>query len=597
MEASAAALAWMMVAVVSFDAQEAAAPPDVVDHGRSDYVLVVAEEAGPATRYAAGELQRWLKEMTGAELPIVADTEPPRPHEILVGPSKRLYDYGIALRLGPLGQEGYVLRTVGERLLVAGGEPRGTLYAVYGLLGDHLGCRWFTPEVSRIPRTERLPLPQLDESRIPALEYRDVFIHECHDGDWAARNRLNSSHARLEARHGGRVEYAGFVHTFNDLVPVEKYFETHPEYFSEIDGKREREQTQLCCTNEEVVRIVTEEVRRRMREHPEAMVFSVSQNDWFRYCQCGPCAALAAAEGSQMAPVLQLVNRVAEAVEEEFPDKAVDTLAYQWTRRPPKTLRPRRNVIVRLCSIECCFAHPLASCDSPQNQAFVADLEGWALICDRLWVWDYVTDFAHYLRPFPNLRVLDANIRLLAENHVTGIFEEGNYSSPQGEFQALRGYVLARCLWDPACNALEARDEFLAAVYGPAAGPIRRYLELLHFGAASQHLGIYDGVDAPYLGQDWQDAADKLFDAAETAAAGAPELLARVRAARLPVDYVAVERARAGGAAADAALAQRVRRFFAGARECGLTAVAEWNGALEAYEQRVRAIPGLARDR
>ena len=71
-----------------------------------------------------------------------------------------------------------------------------------------------------------------------------------------------------------------------------------------------------------------------------------------------------------MAPVLQLVNRVAEAVEKEFPDKAVETLAYQWTRQPPKTMRPRPNVIIRLCSIECCFSHPLATCDSPANRTF-----------------------------------------------------------------------------------------------------------------------------------------------------------------------------------------------------------------------------------
>ena len=70
-----------------------------------------------------------------------------------------------------------------------------------------------------------------------------------------------------------------------------------------------------------------------MQAQPEAFVFSVSQNDWDNYCECDKCQALAKPEDSQMAPVLQLVNRVAEAVEKEFPDKAVETLAYQWTRQ------------------------------------------------------------------------------------------------------------------------------------------------------------------------------------------------------------------------------------------------------------------------
>ena len=98
-------------------------------------------------------------------------------------------------------------------------------------------------------------------------------------------------------------------------------------------------------------------------------------------------------------------------------------------------------MIVRLCSIECCFRHPFDQCALPADRDFVADLRGWAKVCDRLWMWDYTTDFAHYLLPFPNLDALVPNVRLLAQNHVTGIFEEGDYSSPHGEFQQLREWL------------------------------------------------------------------------------------------------------------------------------------------------------------
>jgi len=440
----------------------------LAERGRSTYSVVIAAEAAPATRHAAEELVDFLAQMTGARLALVNDASTPTKHEILVGPSSRLTKLGV--KLADLGAEGYLLRTVGERLVIAGAEPRGTLYGVYGLLEEHLGCRWFTREVSVIPHRDPLALEALDETRRPAFEYRDVLVTECLDGDWAARNRLNSSHAALDAARGGRLEYQGFVHTFDELVPPARYFAEHPEYFSERGGQRLGTDTQLCCTNPDVVRIVTAEIRARMRAHPEAKVFSVSQNDRFNECQCAACRALAEEQGSAVAPVLQLVNRVAEALEAEFPDKLVDTLAYQWSRHPPKTMRPRRNVVVRLCSIECCFAHPFDGCE--RNRAFVADLEGWAKVCDRLWVWDYVTDFAHYLLPFPNQDVLAANVRLLAAHHVTGLFAEGDYSSAHGEFQALRGYVLAKLLWNPTADARAARDEFLDAVYGAAASSI-----------------------------------------------------------------------------------------------------------------------------
>jgi len=577
---------------VSLACQAGAAQSLVLaEHGRSSYTIVIAADAAPATRHAADELARFLAEMTGAQLRIETDRSTPVKREILVGASQRSAKLGV--ELAGLGSEGYRLCTIGERLVIAGSEPRGTLHGVYGLLSEHLGCRWFTPEVSRIPRHERLEVPPLDERRLPAFGYRDVFVKECFDGDWAARNRLNSSHADLDSERGGRIEYQGFVHTFEELVPPERYFASHPEYFSEIGGQRVGKESQLCCTSEDVARIVTEEVRARMSAHPEATIFSVSQNDRFADCQCARCRELSDAEGSAAAPVLLLVNRVAEALEHEFPGRWIDTLAYQWSRHPPRTLRPRANVVVRLCTIECCFAHPLDAC--PQNRAFVADIEGWARLCEHLWVWDYVTDFAHYLLPFPNHAVLAANLRFFAAHHVTGVFEEGNYTSPHGELQALRGYVLAQCLWDPLADARATRDEFLDAVYGPAAPSLRRYVELLPFPepSATVHAGIFDGVSAPWLGDLWQESADELMSAAGESVADRPGYRERVAAARLAVDYVAIERARMAGTRADPDLAARVRRFFDTSRAAGLTAVSEGDGGLAEYEGRVRQALGL----
>ena len=392
--------------------------------GVATTTITVGMDASPSSRYAAEELQRFLGEITGARVQL-ADNNPGVPrHAIVIGScadaQRLLADVGI----DDLGAEGYVIRSNGTAAVIAGGEPRGLLYGVYGLLEDHLGCRWFTPEVNRIPKNPNLVLPVVEERVVPPLEYREPFVADCQDGDWAARNRMNSSAARLEVKHGGKVTYYGFVHTFESLVPPDKYYDDHPEYFSLVDGKRLREHSQLCCTNRDVAQIVTEEIRKRMREHPEATVFSVSQNDWFNPCECPECTRLEEAEGTKIAPVLWLVNQVANAVADEFPDKLIDTLAYAYTRKAPKTMRPAPNVIVRLCSIECCFAHSFEACDSPVNKAFVKDVEAWSHVADRLWVWNYNTSFAHYFVPYPNLRVRDDNIRCFVRHNVRGSFEQ-----------------------------------------------------------------------------------------------------------------------------------------------------------------------------
>ena len=569
--------------------------------GGSDFRIVLADDAPPATRTAAEELQRFLGEITGADFPIASASGPIGAHEIILGSNAHLDRLGLEIDIAGLGPEGYEIRTVGPHLVIVGGEPRGTLYGIYGLLEEHLGCRWFTPTVSRIPKQERLVLPALDERKIPVFEYREPFVMDCFDGDWCARNRVNSSASSLEERHGGKIRFGEgmFCHTFRRLVPPEIYFDEHPEYFSEIDGRRVKEDSQLCCTNEEVIQICIEEVRKRMRADPGGFVFSVSQNDWDNHCECAKCQALAAREGSQAAPVLQLVNRVAEAVEDEFPDKVIETLAYTWTRTPPKTIRPRPNVVVRLCSIECCFVHPLLTCDSEKNRRFVSDLKGWSQICNRLWIWDYVTNFREHFLPYPNLQVRDDNLRLFAAHNVKGVFEQDTYQTINGEMSALSGYLGAKLLWNPESDADVAINEFLDAVYGPAAEPIRAYIDLLHNEAVegNHHAGCYSSVtSAGYISAEILRKCHALWDDAERAVADDPGRLERVRIDRLPVEFAELEFERLAGRGGyivdheafetrmDPDYVAKAKHFFEVARRANITRMWEGKPSLNEYE-------------
>ena len=518
----------------------------IASNGQSDYTIVIDQRCSPSERHGAEELQMFLEQICGAKLPI--SRIPVSGPMILVGRSKVLRRLPVDIDFQALGDEGFVIKTVGPHLVLAGGRLRGSMYACYEFLDKYLGCRWFsaegaTPAVSRIPRQETISLPDIDYQKIPVLEYREPFYIEAFDGDWAARNRMNSSHARLDQKRGGKIVYQGFVHTFYSLVPPGKYFAEHPEYFAEVDGKRTAQGAQLCLTNPEVVDIATESVRQWLRKNPQANIVSVSQNDCRGYCQCDKCSALAKHEGSQAGPILHFVNQIADNLKNEFPDVAIDTLAYSYSRKPPQHVKPRPNVIVRLCSIECCFSHPLSTGDSEENRRFRDDIVNWSKICNRLYVWDYVTDFAHYLLPFPNIYSLQPNIKFFVDHNVKGIFEEGNYHGG-GPFAELRSYIMARCLWDPDVDWKEEMDEFLRAYYGPAAIPIRQYIEMLHEKVQKDdiHMHIWTPPTAAYLTKEIINKADKLFDEAEAAVADDPILLLRVKKERLSVDYVRLSR-------------------------------------------------------
>ena len=507
--------------------------------GRAKVRIVVGTGAVETERFAAGELAMFLHIVTGASFPIV-DAPGEAGGRLLVGLAAARAA-GRDLPLADLASEEIVIRSAGRDLVLAGGGPRGTLYAVYAFLEDVVGCRWWTGTASRIPWRPSLEIGDLAVRYRPPLEYREPYWYVAFDPVWAARNRANGTRAGGDAGRGGHQIYEGFVHTFYTLIPPEKYFAAHPEWFSEIDGKRTFDHAQLCLTNEDMRRELVKNLKGRLRANPEATIASVSQNDCFGPCTCPQCRAVDEEEGGPAGSLLRFVNAVAADVEPEFPGVAIDTLAYQYTRRPPKLVRPRPSVIVRLCSIECSFAKPL---DDPRNKAFFDDLDGWSKIAGRLYIWDYTTDFSHYIQPHPNYSVLAPNIRLFVRHNVRGVFEQGAYQSWGAEMAELRAWVLARLLWDPRLDEEKLREEFLAGYYGPAAGAMDDYLEGLELALSrsGDPLGCYSPAEAKFLSFDTLARSWKILGSARHKARRSAEYGRRVLRASLPVAYSVIAR-------------------------------------------------------
>ena len=520
-----------------------AANVTLAQNGKSGYAIVIGSDASPSERHAAEELQTFLEQISGARLPISTDA---RPRMILVGDSGPLRALRLNIPFRDLGPEGFILRTAGPHLVIAGGQLRGSMYGVYTFL-ERLGCRWFAPGVSRIPSMRTVAVPPLDETQKPAFEYREPFFSEAADRNWAARNKVNGVLMKLDASTGGKVQYYPFVHSFNTLVPPDKYFREHPEYFSLIDGKRRAERSQLCLTNPGVLRVGVESVERWIGEHPDATIFSVSQNDWTGWCECDNCRRVEQEEGgTHSGPLLRYVNALAAEIEKKHPDKLIDTLAYWYTEDPPAKVRPRANVRIRLCPIGVCEAHPYEQC--AYSAYFMKNLNAWAKITDKLYIWHYNTNFAHYLLPFPDFDELAADIPMYKDHGVVGLFMEGSVTAGGGAENAeLRSYVMAKLLWDPRTDVKRAIDEFHQGFYGQAAAPMLQYFELMHQqvrlppAGLGRHIWIYDSPGAPYLNTDFVNRAAELLRQAESLA-GNDAVRTRVRKARLGIDYVRLTR-------------------------------------------------------
>ncbi|HUU34042.1 MAG TPA: DUF4838 domain-containing protein [Vicinamibacterales bacterium] len=556
------------------------------------YAIVIPDGPTAQEQHAAGDLADHLEQMTGKRLAVVAEKDLGRRTPIAVGKcTETLKALGVEVDFDALGLEGIAVETKGPALVLAGNR-RGVLYAVYSFLEDHCDCRWFTPDCSRVPRQGRFDVSDLQVRYVPPLEYRSTDYPCSRDADWAVRNKINGTQTALDEKRGGKIAYSHSVHTFNSILDPAEHFKDHPEWFSKVKGKRQDGQTQLCLTNPEVLEIAKKTVRQWIQEAPAATVFSVSQNDWRHYCECPACKALAEKEGSQAGPLIHFVNAIADDIAKDYPDKVISTLAYQYTRKPPREVKPRPNVCVRLCSIECCFAHPLDVCET--NQSFVDDIRGWNRLCNRLYIWDYVIDYSHSVMPFPNLRVLRPNIRFFISHGVKGVYEEACYFTPASELAELRTWIMAKTLWNPDYDTDWAIDEFLGGYYGPAAGPLRQYLDLMHRQVVEHrdwHVNIWAPPTAPYLGREVVAEAVRLFDEAAAAVKAEPVLAQRVAIARLPVLYVQIMTAQPG----DARAAAWLETFEAVARQARLSTVREHGGTgrldvwLAAQRQRLKA--------
>ena len=506
----------------------------IAKDGQPRCAVIQQADATDAELSAIRELTNTLHQITGAEFKVSGPDPKRLEHAIIVGPGPLAAKYFPEIDLTKLGPEEFVMQAKGRKLLLAGGRPRGTVYAVNRFLQEQCGVRWWTPWATNLPRQASLRVADLNVRENPAFEYRGPYWFPGFEPRWKAHNCVNNETAEIPKELGGCITYKGFCHTFYPLVPPEKHFAEHPEWYSLIKGQRTHDGAQLCLTNPRLRDFVVGRVKEWLRESPDAQIISVTQNDTMGWCECPDCKALDDAEGSHAGTMLAFANYIAENIQPEFPNVAVDTFAYQYTRHPPKTIRPRPNVIVRLCSIECNFREPF---DHPSNADFLADLAGWSKICGRLYVWDYATDFKNYIHPHPNWFTLGPNGRLLQKFGVKGLFEEGAYAGHGAEMAELRTWVLAQLLWDPQQDDRALIKEFLDGYYGPAAGqPIYRYLELMHEASKDVFLACYLRKEqSPHLNFRTLNAAEKLWQKTEQAAAGDTDQLLRARLAHLPV--------------------------------------------------------------
>jgi len=461
----------------------------------AEYAIVLKAIPAPAEVTAAEFLQKVIKTSCGVKLPITATAE----NGIFIG--TREADPRVKW-------DGFRMTTDDRNVYLDGNIPRGTLYAVYDFSEKYLGYRMFADDCEVIPTEGEADVPcGLDVVDNPGFESRRSDPRSRLDsGVLSSHDRLNDAMPCGEEL-GGTLGLGGDCHSFPSLCPPDLYFDEHPEYYSLYNGERVPcgdAMGQLCLTNPDVIRIVTENVLSDLRANPGKKLVEVSHADGGVFCQCDNCRALFEQEGSQAGPLLYFVNAIAEAVEKEFPDVMVRTFAYEDTRIPPKHMKARDNVVIRYCTYDSCFRHGLEDPNCELNSTTTKlEMEGWREHCSKMSIWDYITNWDCFIAPFPNLISLFENVKYFLKCGVIHVFTETNlYNSTGGVYNELKDYLVGKLLWKPTMDWDEYKThikEFLVAFYGPGWREIAEYIRMEYEATEGRCFTCKEAVDIAFL--------------------------------------------------------------------------------------------------
>ncbi len=483
--------------------------------------MVVASEADSLTQLASRELQTFFEQVADIKLPIFNSLQDTL-GAIIVG--HELID-SHALGLDTLKEDGFLIRVRENKLILAGASGKSTLYAVYTFLEEYLGCRMLADEEYYIPERSNVQIKEGSKVYEPDFQLRKLSLNANEYSRYKNWNKLED----LD-------EWGPFVHTFHQLIPPEKYYDAHPEYFSLVGGHRQKD-GQLCLSNPATLRTLKENLGAWIKSDPEKKYWSVSQNDCFNYCECSDCQVLYDKYENISGAYVHMANEIAEA----FPDKQISTLAYNFTRSAPKNIVPLENVNIMFCSIECNRSMPLEK--DERSTDFVKDMKDWSAITDNIFAWDYTVQFKNFLTPFPNLYILQPNLQFFHDHGVRIMFEQGS-GRDFSDLVELKQYLLAKLMWDKDADQEVIIEDFITKYYGDAAAEIKAYFDLTHRTLREfekeERLDIYgypsDYLDS-YLKPEKLKTYKAIMDRAEAAVKEDSVYLKRVQRVRLAVDF------------------------------------------------------------
>ena len=534
----------------------------------ADYSIILPENATLQEKEAAAELCAFLPRAVREKVSVLPENQPASGRKIYLGNTVFARKHG--LNADSYRPEEWHLRVRDDALMITGGNERGILYGAMEFLDRELGILFADESFTYIPDKRGYCWEKKLELRgKPAFRERGIYAYFSGSSAprvrYMLRNRLNMFNDERydENMRRWRISPAfgspKFCHTFHEYMK-----DLGPEFdncFSMAkNGKRIRSTSgsgpgQVCCTNPETRRIflkkLTEYIeydRAHCRGIRPPYIYVLDPNDHPTVCYCPECSKTAEKYGSFSGVMIEFINGLAKEIRKKYPGIVLLTSAYMFTADPPQGIRPESNVIIRPAQLGCEWGamgmrDTMLPLSHEANRKSAENIARWSGL-GKIAIWDYwiLYDGKSNL-PSLNTEAIARSMQFYRRHNVVSVFAECE-SAHIASFHPLRMWLGARFMNNPELSFDREVNRFMQAYYGPAAGWMRQYHDLLlnTITRSGHRTGKTPASQRTELTAEFFIRSNRLLDQAEKAAGNTPEVLPRIKRERVSLDFGLLER-------------------------------------------------------
>ena len=431
----------------------------IVKDGKPCARIVVPEQPKEKEKKAAQLLQHYIYEMTKVGLQVVTEDNKLEGSLIFVGNTKKSKEKFNIRQANYPEPERYVIKRDGNNIYIVGndyGSFNGTVRSAYLFL-ENIGCKFYAPSKHWIvfPKTKNISVEDINIDFSPSFSHRDIWW------SWEDFDPLAYGLGGVKGRYS---------HIYYSLIPPEKYYKEHPEYFALVDGRRQEKDAQICFSNPDVQKIIVEKAREFFDKNPEYVMFSLSANDCGGFCQCDECKKLGQNPSEQS---LAFANIIAKELRKTHPDKNVIFYAYWYTAKAPENMKAEPNVFVMVIN-STCKAHSLEDETCPNKKEWIDNFVKWKKTGAHLAIYEWYIPGCNVKEwgdtPFlPGENALK-DLRLWKKLGVEWVHYESWHGEKRENFpiRFLMYYTIAKGMENVNVNYKEIVNQACKDLFGPA---------------------------------------------------------------------------------------------------------------------------------